>query len=537
MAQDRPNFLWFCTDQQRFDTIQALGNPHIRTPNLDRLAAEGVAFTHAFCQSPICTPSRASFLTGRYPGNVRGCMNGNEEWGEGAPLVTKLLADKGYDCGLSGKFHLAGAHGREEPRPHEDGYRVFHWSHDPQDRYPSGHAYADWLGAQGYALRDLREDPASIPPDLHQTTWCTDRAIDFISEKRRKGPWLMSVNVFDPHAPFDPPQEYLDCYNPAKVPPPLFRDSDLTTQQVIPGDFQNTARPPEEFKAGEVIAAYYAMIELIDENIGRLLHALEETGQRENTVFIFTSDHGEMLGDHGLLLKGCRFYEGLVRVPLIISWPGRFPAPAETPPDDPVPDDGSHATAENDPTGDNGSPDVPENDPAVDEGTLSTAESDPEDTLSQVPETEVSEPGVGLVSNALVELIDIAPTILELAGLPLPHGMQGRSLLPILQGQAEPHQHRDFVRCEYYCALNPNAPGRDEYEGSFATMYRDERYKVVVYHGHEQGEIYDLQEDPGEFNNLWDDPGSADLRFDLVRRNFDALAFSVDTGPPQTRPH
>ena len=144
---------------------------------------------------------------------------------------------------------------------------------------------------------------------------------------------------------------------------------------------------------------------------------------------------------------------------------------------------------------------------------------------------------MGLVSNALVELIDIAPTILELAGLPLPHGMQGRSLLPILQGQAEPHQHRDFVRCEYYRALNPDAPGRDEYEGSFATMYRDERYKVVVYHGHEQGEIYDLQEDPGEFNNLWDDPGSAGLRFDLVRRNFDALAFSVDTGPPQTRPH
>ena len=177
------------------------------------------------------------------------------------------------------------------------------------------------MTAQGFALRDLREDPASIPPELHQTTWCTDRAIDFISEKRRKGPWLMSVNVFDPHAPFDPPQEYLDRYDPAKMPPPLFSQSDLTTQAAIPADFQNPARPPQEFNAQEVIAAYYAMIELIDENIGRLLDALEETEQRDNTVFIFTSDHGEMLGDHGLLLKGCRFYEGLVRVPLIISWP------------------------------------------------------------------------------------------------------------------------------------------------------------------------------------------------------------------------
>ena len=508
MTRNLPNILWFCADQQRFDTVQALGNPHIRTPNLDRLAAEGVAFTHAFCQSPICTPSRASFLTGRYPGNVRACMNGNEEWGDGAQLVTHLLADKGYDCGLSGKLHLAGAHRREEPRPKEDGYRVFHWSHDPEDRYPSGHAYADWLAAQGYALRDLREDPASIPPELHQTTWCTDRAIDFMSEKRRKGPWLMSVNVFDPHAPFDPPQEYLDRYDPAKVPPPLFRQSDLSTQAAIPGDFQNPARPPGEFDAQKVIAAYYAMIELIDENIGRLLDALEETGQRENTVFIFMSDHGEMLGDHGLLLKGCRFYEGLVRVPLIISWPRQFPAQEE----------------------------LTSTDGSDDNGLAETDEAEPEIASSVAPVADSAETPAGLVSDALVELIDIAPTLLELADLPIPQGMQGRSILPILRGETPLQLHRDFVRCEYYRALNPDVAGREQYEGSFATMYRDERYKIVVYHGHEQGELYDLQEDPGEFKNLWDDSESVSLRFDLMRRNFDALAFSVDTGPPQTRP-
>lgn len=464
----RPNILWFCTDQQRFDTIHALGNPHIHTPNLDRLVAEGVAFTHAFCQSPICTPSRASFLSGRYPSTIHACMNGNEVWGEGAPLVTKLLADTGYDCGLAGKLHLAGACEREEPRPQEDGYRVFQWSHDPADRYPSGHAYADWLAIQGYTLRDLREDPASIPPELHQTTWCTERAIDFITEKRRTGPWLMSVNVFDPHAPFDPPQEYRDRYQPDKVPGPLFRESDLTTQAGIPGDFQNPARVPAQFNAQEVIAAYYAMIELIDENIGRLLDTLEETGQRENTVIVFNSDHGEMLGDHGLLLKGCRFYEGLVRVPLILSWPGHFEA--------------------------------------------------------------------GLVSDALVELIDIAPTLLGLAGTSVPAGMQGRSLLPILRGEVSPHQQRAFVRCEYYRALNPDIPERNQYEGSYATMYRDNRYKIVVYHGHMQGELYDLQEDPGEFDNRWDDPAYGEIRFDLMRRNFDALAFAIDTGPPQTRP-
>jgi len=117
---ERPNIFWVCTDQQRYDTIASRGNPHIRTPNLDRLVDSGLAFTHAYCQSPICTPSRASFLTAMYPSSVHGCMNGNAHWADAAPLVTKLLADSGYDCGLVGKLHLAGAHGRVEPRG-EDG--------------------------------------------------------------------------------------------------------------------------------------------------------------------------------------------------------------------------------------------------------------------------------------------------------------------------------------------------------------------------------------------------------------------------------
>jgi arylsulfatase A-like enzyme len=208
------------------------------------------------------------------------------------------------------------------------------------------------------------------------------------------------------------------------------------------------------------------MIELIDRAVGQMLACLERTGQRENTIVIFTSDHGEMLGDHGLLQKGCRFYEGLVRVPLIFSRPGYFEA--------------------------------------------------------------------GLKSRALVELIDIAPTLMELCGVPIHERVQGRSLRPILTGQANPDSHRDFVRSEYYRALNPNVPEtREGFEGSFATMIRDERFKLAVYHGHEVGELYDLQEDPGEFNNLWFDPAHAAMRFRLMKRDFDALAFAVDVGPKQ----
>jgi arylsulfatase len=462
---NRPNILWICTDQQRFDTIGALGNPHVHTPNIDRLVAEGVAFRHAYCQSPICTPSRASFLTGMYPSSIHGCTNGNEHWAEAAPLVTRLLAEAGYDCGLAGKLHLAGAYGRIEPRPEADGYRVFHWSHHPQDDWEEGHDYADWVHSQGAILAQLYEHPEEIPPVLHQTTWCADKAIAFIEEARDQ-PWLMSVNIFDPHAPFDPPREYLDRYDPDSLPGPLFQQSDLAAQAKLAGiDFQTTARKPEAFDVKAIQAAYYAMIELIDENVGRMLAALERTAQRDDTVVIFTSDHGEALGDHGLLLKGCRFYEGLVRVPLIFACPGRLQA--------------------------------------------------------------------GLVSNALVELIDIAPTLLEMCGLPMPERMQGRSLYPILTGASGPHQHRDFVRSEYYRALNPDVPHRPDFSGTYATMIRDVRYKLVVYHGHQIGELFDLEADPGEFQNLWDDPDYRDVRFGLLKKSFAALALAVDIGPKQ----
>ena len=456
----RPNILWICTDQQRYDTIGALGNEHINTPNIDRLVGEGTAFTHAFCQSPICTPSRASFLTGMYPSSVHGCTNGNAYWAGAAPLVTKLLADAAsYDCGLAGKLHLAGAHGRIEPRG-DDGYRVFHWSHDSRDQWPEGHAYADWVRTQGRPLAELREDPAQIPPALHQTTWCANQAIEFISEERTT-PWLMSVNMFDPHAPFDPPQAYLDRYDPATLPDPLWSEKDPQAHAKL-GPVDGAASIGLA-KAKEVMAAYYAMIELIDDNVGRVIRALEESGQREKTLVIFTSDHGELLGDHQLVGKGCRFYECLVRVPLICSWPSRIPE--------------------------------------------------------------------GRVCDALVELIDLAPTLLELAGVAAPDRMQGRSLWPLLTGQTQ--THRAYVRSEYYRALNPDAPGREHLQGTYGTMIRDQCYKLVCYHDRAQGELFDLAEDPGEFDNRWDDPSYSAVRFALLKQNFDALAQAVDIGPKQ----
>ncbi len=484
-----PNILWICTDQQRFDTIGALGYETVSTPNIDRLAAQGVAFTRAYCQSPICTPSRASFLTGRYASTVHATRNGNDTFPDSPPLVTRLLADEidgvGYDCGLIGKLHLAGAYQRIEPRV-DDGYRYWQYSHAPRDDWPEGHDYAEWVKAQGCDLGELNLDPDGIPAELHQTTWCAEKTIEFFNEER-DGPWLASVNIYDPHPPFNPPAEYRALFDPADMPGPLFRESDLVQQKKLePLDFQSKGRHPDNLDiknpvipmppsaglvegdsiggardAKTLQAAYYAMIKLIDDQVGRILDALEESGQRENTVVIFMSDHGETLGDHGLIQKGCRFYEGLVHVPLVFSWPGHFAS--------------------------------------------------------------------GLVSNALVELTDIAPTLLELAGRPLPEGMQGLSLLPILRGEAPPDHHRDFVRCEYYDAL-------DQPDGTFGTMYFDGRYKLSVYHGHDLGELYDLAEDPHEFENLWDEPDYQKLKLDLILRSFDASMLELDVGSERIGP-
>ena len=220
--------------------------------------------------------------------------------------------------------------------------------------------------------------------------------------------------------------------------------------------------PVKHWRFPETKASYYAMIELLDEQFGRLLEYVDSRGESENTIVVYTSDHGEMLGDHGLVLKGCRFYEPLVRVPLIISWPGHF---AE-----------------------------------------------------------------GLRSDALVELSDLAPTLLETADQPVPPDLHGRSLVPILTGASSPSEHRDFVRSEYLDAVNLPDETR-------ATMYRDRKWKIVVYHNHGIGELYDLRNDPGEFENLWDDADLAGTKADLLQRSLNASMMALDTSPDRVMHH
>lgn len=446
----RPNILWYCTDQQRFDTIGALGNPYVKTPTLDRLVEDGVSFTNTYCQSPICTPSRASIMTGLYPSRARNTRNGNDTFPEDTPLISKLIADSGYACGLIGKFHLVSAGHRPEPR-FNDGFTYWQHSHAPRDDWQEGtHQYADWVREQGQSLDEMRNAPERVKPEYHQTKWASDCAIDYLSQDHGGNPWLLNINVYDPHPPFIPPAEYDAQFNPDDMPGPYFKESDLKNQKRLENiDFQDEVRRPEEHQAKSAQAKYYAMIAQIDDQFARILKALEETGQRDNTVIIFTSDHGETLGDHGLMFKGCRFYEGLVKVPLIFSFPGQFK-----------------------------------------------------------PNKQCS---------GLVELLDLSATLLELAGVEIPDYHQGESLLSCLTGDELGDRLRSSARCEYFDAMDSFFTGG---RGTYATMHRTDRYKLVVYHDHGLGELYDLIVDPWEFTNLWDDPASEIIKNQLIFESF-----------------
>lgn len=469
-APRRPNILWVCSDQQRYDTIEGLNNTYTRTPNLRRFMGQSTAFTHAFVQNPVCSPSRASFLTGRYP-HTTGLRANGQGIRESERLVPRILADYGYECGLAGKLHLSPCAGGRVEQRIDDGYHRFWWSHDMQDIWPGRNAWREWLRAQGVKWPDPPASPTwGVPLDTRysHTAWCCDRAIQFLREQRAFGPWLMSLNLFQPHHPFWPSQEFLRRYDPEKLPPPAYREGELENkpmyqkrdhQGAYGGGGLSFAKTDDRTHR-QITAAYYAMIEEVDHHFGRVLAALEQSGQAENTIVVYMSDHGEMMGDHGIYWKGPYFYDCAMRVPLMIRWPGRFKA--------------------------------------------------------------------GQRLDALVEMVDVAPTLLEAAGIGIPAAMQGRSLAPLLEGRAT--EHRESVYMENY---DPSGHGRMPV---MATAIRTRRHKLAVYHSLDTGELYDLEADPGEHRNLWSSPGHHDVREQLSVKLMARMAETADPLPQKNAP-
>lgn len=340
MAETRPNVLLICTDQQRYDTIHAHGSRDVITPHLDALVGEGASFMNTYATSTVCAPSRASMMTGLYP-------SAHRLWANGVTLppqatFTKVMAEHGYRVGLVGKLHLTAAWSGRSAERLDDGFSYYRWAHDP--RHPSAaNDYHQWLRdtyPQVYedALAWQPSEDADpelsafdlVPEDASYSRWVSTRAAEFISEQsNRSDPFFLWVNFFGPHHPFVAPSRYRDMYRNVRVPlgidasqsPPLPDALDsMRTYANAAG-----ARAFSDYDHDglvEIIRTYLAMVTMVDNEVGQILGELQDRGMAENTLVIFTSDHGEMLTDHGLLLKGPSLYEGAVRVPLVMRWPG-----------------------------------------------------------------------------------------------------------------------------------------------------------------------------------------------------------------------
>ncbi|WP_372571661.1 sulfatase family protein [Ruegeria jejuensis] len=489
----RPNILLITTDQQHFSALGAV-NPKISTPNLDRLCAEGTRFDRAYCPAPTCTPSRASVITGLYP-SQHGAWTIGCKLDENVPTVGTALAEAGYHTGLIGKAHfqpLAGDSLEKQPILRDLAFwrdyseRFYGFDHvelvrNHADEAHVGQHYALWMEEQG--LTDWKEyfqplpgetsakAPArakdapywaregrswDLPEDMHYTPWIGQRSVDFIDRAATDGtPFFLWTSFPDPHPPYTVPEPWASMYDPDEMEPGRITpgEHDLNaphfakTQETDP-DFADWHQPheahgcdshlyPEEALKKDM-AVYYGMMSFLDREVGRILDKLDALGLAEDTLIIFTTDHGHFLGQHGLVAKGPFHYEDMLRVPFIVRWPGK------------VPD--------------------------------------------------------GAVETSIQSLLDIAPTILEAAGVNDYPAMQGVSQLDHWQGQCSPP--RDHAICEN--RHNPVMP--------HVTSYIEQRYKISVYRDGRIGELFDLASDPQETRNLWTDPSSAEVRSAMLQR-------------------
>ena len=366
----RPNILLFMTDQQRADHLGVAGHPILQTPHLDRLAAQGVLFERAYVNCPLCMPSRATMLTGLTPRAHQVRTNGinlSRVW----PTLPEALRRAGYRTHAVGKIHVNvyGLPNGADPAslcPEDFPESQPLWAtrrltHVPLPYYgfagvelTTGHGggvggqYRHWL-EDNYpdAVRLLGAEagrrPASgaeqswvmaLPPELHYNTWVADRAIAFLREQTsRAQPFFLQCSFPDPHHPYCPPETWAARYTADTMPPPIRRDGELDDlppfyhyqyehDYPLSGRQRKTKITDEQLR--DIRAFTCAMVSFVDEQVGRVIAELGLLGLREQTIIIFLSDHGDMLGDHWMLNKGPFHFEGLVRVPCIWSWPGHW---------------------------------------------------------------------------------------------------------------------------------------------------------------------------------------------------------------------
>ncbi|MEE4195243.1 MAG: sulfatase-like hydrolase/transferase [Anaerolineae bacterium] len=335
----RPNVLLLYTDQQRWDTIHAGGNPHIKTPNLDRLAQEGALFTRCYCNSPVCMPSRQSMLSGTYP-SVNGCTDNGIEFDEDRLTLMDVLSTYGYTTANLGKLHFKNHSDREHRELHPKyGFDHLVLSDEPgcyddayikwvEERAP------EWVEKCRIALPPAYDGPQNNAPDrdpvrpytfeapenLSHSAFVADETISFIHQQTSGKSWFAIAGFYAPHCPFSTPERFVAMYEQSTMPLPSF---DLDG---LPHPWDGAHRDVSDEQWQKVKLYYYALITHVDDCVGQILDALEASDQMDETLIIFTSDHGEHLGDHGITSKGPPGLDSCIRVPLLIRYPKKITA-------------------------------------------------------------------------------------------------------------------------------------------------------------------------------------------------------------------
>ena len=341
----QPNILLITADQIRWDCMGCAGNEVIRTPNLDGLAARGIVFSNAFTPNPICVPARATIMTGNYPHACTGSKNNGGRIRDDQPLLTEVLKAQGYRTYALGKLHFVPyappgeprlVHGFEHVDLHESGRMIARY--DPEGKLSGVEDYFDYLKevgwggysrAHGIGNNDVRPCPSPLPQEHTVDHWiadCTLRQLDRHTREFPDRPFFMWMSSPKPHSPYDPPRPYDALYDPREIPPPFGSDADLGDRNPFVDHTRVThavsSLSPEAWQV--IRTYYYGCITFLDAMIGRVLDRLEEMGQLENTLVLFTADHGDLVGDFGGCFKA-NHLNGSVRVPFLVAGPGVAP--------------------------------------------------------------------------------------------------------------------------------------------------------------------------------------------------------------------
>ncbi len=441
MTNIQPNLIFILCDQLRFDCLGYAGHPLVKTPNIDRLASSGVTFETAYCASPVCSPARASWLTGTYPHAHQQLANyGPERLAPEAMAVMRpdavtlgdVFKQAGYRCGIAGPWHLG--HDHQPQHGFEDFWRVYRYQGDHPDilfDYFEQESVPNIYEGKHPTIRNhgMGYTPTEDPRQ-QRTTWTIDQGIEFLDTKDDR-PFFLYLSVKDPHPLIAVSQDLIDQYPIEDIElPETWKDDLAGRPEYLRNDVGRLPLDIDEAGFRMMMAHYFALITHIDDQVGRVLDHLDSLNLAEDTVVAFISDHGEQLGEHHAIQKRM-FWEASVRVPCVMAWPGGLPS--------------GH--------------------------TVTTA----------------------------LGGVDLAPTLLELCGLSFDNAIDGRSVASAIQSRTQPYPVPIFSEIGTSDGINFRSSEPEDLASR--VMVRVDNWKYV-YNRTDDDELYNLEADPLELANI-----------------------------------